>query len=79
MVEFNKWCDKNNIILKHLYYKLLSICNSYNLELIDNENCYQNYLKMMYYSSDKYIINKNLFPEYFIEVYNNDSGENINN
>jgi hypothetical protein len=65
MVEFNKWCNKNEIVLKYLYYKLLSICDDYNLKLIDNEKCYENYLKMMYNSSSKSIIDKTLFPEFY--------------
>jgi hypothetical protein len=68
MVEFNKWYDKNEVVLKHLYFKLLNICTDYNLELIDNDKCYENYLKMMYHHSDKSIINKNLFIEYFDSI-----------
>lgn len=69
MVEYSIWCKKNEFILNHLYYKLLNICYKNKFNINDNEKCYNYFLKMMYNQSNKTIINKELFSEYFEMSY----------
>jgi hypothetical protein len=65
MVEYSIWFKKNEVILDHLYYTLLNICCKNKFNINDNEKCYNYFLKMMYNQSNKTIINKELFSEYF--------------
>lgn len=65
MTNFEIWCKKNNIILEHLYYKLLNICYKHNFIIHNTDKCYNKFLKMMYNQSNKIIIKKELFPEFY--------------
>ena len=65
MVEYSLWCKKNEVILEHLYYTLLNICYKNKFVINNNEKCYNYFLKMMYNQSNKIIIDKELFSEYF--------------
>lgn len=65
MVEYSLWCKKNEVILEYLYYTLLNICHKNKFVINDNEKCYNYFLKMMYNQSNKIIIDKELFSEYF--------------
>lgn len=74
MVEFNEWVYKNKYILRYLYTKLLVLSNKYKIEIINNQNTYNSFLKMIYNSSSKKIISRELFPEYYdIHYYANGS------
>lgn len=65
MANFETWYKNNNVILEHLYYKLLNICDKHNFIISDTDKCYNKFLKMMYNQSNKIIIKKELFPEFY--------------
>jgi hypothetical protein len=64
------WLNKNRNALKKLYYSLISLSKSYGIILNDDDTSINNFIIMMYYESDKTIIDKNLYPEYFNVKYN---------
>ena len=75
MVNFNEWSYENKHVLKYLYYKLLVLSNKYKIHIINNENTYNNFLKMMYHSSSKQLISRELFPEYYDIHYHSSGSE----
>ena len=68
--NFEIWFKKNGNALEKLYYSLLVLSKSYGILLKDNDNTLNNFILMMYYESDKTVIDENLFPEYFNVKYN---------
>lgn len=65
MDSFEEWSQMNKIILKHLYYKLFDICKSYGINMIDDQNTINNFLNMMYYESNKEIIDPYFHERFF--------------
>jgi hypothetical protein len=68
--NFEIWLSKNRHALEKLYYSLISLSKSYGIILKDDNTTINNFIIMMYYESDKTIIDRNLFPEYFNVKYN---------
>ena len=56
MNSFEEWFHMNKVILKHLYYKLFDICETYGISMIDDNKSINNFLKMMYNESSGDII-----------------------
>jgi hypothetical protein len=75
--EYNseEWFYYNKNALEKLYYSLLKLSESYGILLKDNEDTINYFIIMMYNESDKTIIDKNLFPEYFNIKYNRNGYE----
>jgi len=65
MSYFHYWYENNIGALEHLYDELIKLSKSYGINIIDNQQTINNFIKMMYNESDGQIIKKNLFPEYF--------------
>ena len=63
--NINNWYKINNNVLDELYYELIFISKSYGIEIIDNDKSYNDFIYMMYKESDKTVINRNEFSEYF--------------
>lgn len=78
MVEFNEWKNKNKHVLIHLYNNLYIIAKKYNINIINNDITYNNFLKMMYNESSKEVISRELFPEYRDIFYHSKGFENYN-
>ena len=66
MHNFDLWYKMNENILTYLYYELMNISKSYSIILIDDNNSYNNFLTMMYNESSKELIDKNMYPEFFL-------------
>jgi hypothetical protein len=75
MVEFSEWNYQNKHILRYLYAKLLILSNKHKIQIINSENTYNNFLKMMYHSSSKKILSRELFPEYYDIYYHANGSE----
>lgn len=69
MSSFNVWYSTNKYALIYLYDKLFSICEYYNIYLINNRETFYNFLNMMFHESKKELIDKKLFPEFFNNGY----------
>jgi len=63
--NINNWYKTNCNILDELYYELIMISESYGIYIIDNDKSYNNFIDMMYKESNKTVINRIEFPEYF--------------
>ena len=63
--SINSWYKRNNNVLDELYYELLTISESYGIQIIDNDKSYNDFIYMMYKESNKTVINRTEFPEYF--------------
>lgn len=61
----NSWYKINNNVLDELYYELLTISHSYGIQIIDNDKSYNDFIYMMYKKSNKTVINRTEFSEYF--------------
>jgi hypothetical protein len=68
--SYNEWFNCNKNALEKLYYYLLNLSKSYGIILKDNDETINNFILMMYEESNKTLIDKNLFPEYFNIKYN---------
>jgi len=75
MADFDEWSKKNKHVLKSVYYKLLVLSNKYKIYMINDANTYNNFLKMMYHSSSKQVISRDLFPEYYDIHYHSPGSE----
>lgn len=75
MVGFEEWNYKNKNVLKVLYNELIYMSLKYKIEIIDNINTYNNFLKMMYNESSKTVLSEELFPEYYDIFYHSDGYE----
>jgi len=65
MTSFVNWYKINKNALKYLFVELKNTCSSYGIILRKNKNTFDNFLLMMYHESNKDIINKDLYPEFF--------------
>lgn len=74
--SYKNWVKVNKNILEHLYYKLINLSKSYSISIMNNNESFNNFLKMMYYESNKKLINKNLFPEYHNKRFNSEGYQN---
>jgi hypothetical protein len=63
--NINNWYKINNNVLDELYYELLMISESHGIHIIDNNKSYNDFIYMMYRESNKTVINRIEFPEYF--------------
>lgn len=70
MTNFDNWYKFNKNALKYLFIELRNICSKYNINLINNNNSFNNFILMMYQESNKEIINKELYPEFFYKKIN---------
>jgi len=75
MLDFNEWFNQNKYVLEYLYNRLCILSNKYKIHIIDTENTYNNFLEMMYHSSSKQVISRDLFPEYYDVHYHSDGHE----
>jgi hypothetical protein len=66
MDAIENWVENNFIVLVHLFHKLIEISNLYKINVINNQDSFNNFLLMMYNESDKTSINPDLYPEYSI-------------
>jgi len=75
--EYNieKWLDHNRNALEKMYYSLINLSKSYGNILKDNNNTINNFILMMYNESNKTLIDKNLFSEYYNIKYNSEGFE----
>ena len=65
MVSYENWLYHNRPLIEHLYYYLIDLSNSYGIQIIDNDNTINNFIKMMYNQSNKIIATKDYFPEFY--------------
>jgi len=71
--NINYWYSKNKNALDYLFSDLINISKTYGIIIKENNESYNNYIKMMYYESNKEIIDKTLYPELFKKkMLNND-------
>lgn len=63
--NINYWYTKNKNALDYLFSDLINISKTYGIIIQENNQSYNNYIKMMYYESNKEIIDKTLYPELF--------------
>ena len=67
------WYKQNKEALDYLFNDLINISKTYGIIIKENNESYNNYIKMMYYESNKEIIDKKLYPEIFNKkILNND-------
>ena len=61
------WVESNFIVLVHLFHKLIEISSNYKLNVINNQESFNNFLLMMYNESDKTSINHEYinYSEYY--------------
>ena len=69
MYTFQEWSILNKKILRDLYFKLISISETYGLTLIKGKNTYKNFMIMMYHKSNKEIIEEEE-SKFFNKKYN---------
>jgi hypothetical protein len=69
MYSFTEWLKKNRNVLNYLYDHLNNMAKLYGIYLIDNKKTYTNFLIMMYNESNKTVIRKEFFEEYFPKKY----------
>jgi len=70
MTKFENWYNINKNALKYLFIELTNICTNYGIILSKNKYIFDNFLCMMYQESNKDIINKDLYPEFFYAKLN---------
>lgn len=75
-IQFKLWFKINKNALNVLYKDLHKICLSYNIILYNNEDTYNNYIRMMFNESNKILIDKKLYPEYFNLKFNSNGYQN---
>ena len=63
--NIHNWYKINNNILHELYYELINISHLHGIEIINNDKSYSDFIFMMYKESDKTVINRNEYSEYF--------------
>jgi hypothetical protein len=57
MTQYKEWISYNAETLEELYYHLIKISYNNGIELIDSEDCFKNFLLMMFHESNKsYVI-----------------------
>lgn len=66
MNNFDEWYNINKGALVYLYNKLFIISKNYDINLINNDNTFENYLDMMYNLSNKDLIDKEYYPHFFV-------------
>ena len=76
MTTFNRWYKINRGVLNYLYNKLFIISKSYGVNLIDSQETFDNYIDMMYNLSNKEVIDKRLYPEFFDLKFNSNGFQN---
>ena len=69
MIPYTEWYKNNKNVLNYLYNKLNDMSKSYGIILIDNNKTYNNFISMMYNESNKSIIDKELYPEFYPKKY----------
>lgn len=57
MDAIENWVENNFIVLVHLFHKLIEISSLYKINVINNQDSFNNFLLMMYNESDKTSIN----------------------
>jgi hypothetical protein len=68
MNDYDYWYNTNKAALIYLYNKLFIISKNYGINLIDNEDTFESYLEMMYNLSNKKVINKEDYPQFFPKI-----------
>ncbi len=63
--HYDYWLSKNRNALEYLFEELINISSSYGINIYDDDESAENFIKMMYYESNGGTINKRDFPEYF--------------
>ena len=64
-ISYEEWMNANKNALKNVYTILNQLCQKYGLFLINSNESYQFYLKMMYYESSKVILDPILYSEFY--------------
>jgi hypothetical protein len=77
MNSFEDWYKENKVILKHLYYELINICSNHCVKIINNDRAIDDFNRMMYIESNKEIIDKKFYPEFFCKKINSKGYEKI--
>jgi len=65
MNSLENWYKNNKFVLNYLFERLINISNRYDYKLIDSMDTFNNFIYMMYQESNKEVINKQLYSEYF--------------
>jgi len=60
-VSYEKWSSVNTKALKYVHTILIKICNYYGIQLINDKDSYNCYLKMMYNESSKVLLDPELY------------------
>jgi hypothetical protein len=60
-VSYEKWSSVNTKALKYVHNTLIKICNYYGIQLINDKDSYNCYLKMMYNESSKVLLDPELY------------------
>ena len=63
--HYDYWLGKNRNALEYLFKELINISSSYGINIYDDDESAENFIKMMYCESNGGVINKRDFPEYF--------------
>ena len=63
------WYKKNKNILLHLYYELINMLKCRKICIIDNNKTFNNFIYMMYVSSNKEIVDTKLYSDFFYDKY----------
>ena len=70
-MNINLWHKLNKNVLLYLYNFILDFSKKkYKIKIINSQKTYNNFIRMMYNESDKTIIDKRLYPEFFNKTYN---------
>ena len=78
MDNFDNWFKMNKNALEHLYNKLLIISERHGYKLYRDQNTMNDFIIMMYEESEKKVIDKDLYPEFFNKRYNSSGYEKYN-
>ena len=76
MTNFDEWYKINKNALKYLFIELINICKNYSIHLNNNNFTFKNFLIMMFQTSNKEVINKELYPEFFYKKLNIEGFQN---
>ena len=67
MLSKQEWFCKNQELLDFLYHNLIHICSSYKIKIIDNQHAINDFIEMMYNTSNKYyVLPRSSYPDFLI-------------
>ncbi len=62
--NLESWYELNKKVIEHLYVKCNEISKTYGIDIMVNQHSFNHFIRMLYYHSEGYSIDYNLFPEY---------------